>query len=306
MTKVHPDAQRFLRAAARVESLEDLPVQQIRDRLARAIPLTGQPREMAQVDDREIAGVPVRVYSPAQSDNPQPCFLYLHGGGWVTGSLDLADTTVREISAESDAIGISVDYRLAPEHPFPAAIDDALAVTTAVLNGRSGLMIDPARTAVVGESAGGNIAAVVAQQLREHRPELVHQGLIYPCTDLADLDSPSFRKYGEGHFLTARDLNWYIQQYTRPDQRDDARVSPARNRDLTGLPATTIIVAECDPLRDQGEAYGRALAEKGTQVTTLRFLGQVHPFVQIGGLIHDAHAARQFLGRQLVESLYRG
>lgn len=297
--QVHPDAQKFLDAAARAAPSGSFTPQQIRESLAQAVPLTGPARDVVGVVDRKIAGIPVRVYTPTHHDGLQPGFIYLHGGGWTTGTLDLADTTVREIAAESGAIGVSVDYRLAPEHPFPAALDDSLAVATALLNGESGLMIDSAKVAVVGESAGGNIAAVVAQQLRGHSPELVHQGLIYPCTDLWDLDRPSIREYAEGYFLTAENLRWYIDQYTQPDQREDARVSPARNTDLTGLPATTVIVAECDPLRDQGEEYGRALTHQGNQVTTVRFAGQVHPFVQMGGIIDDAHVARQFLGRRL-------
>lgn len=296
--QVHPEAKKFLDVVADAPPMDTLSVQQIRDNLDQAIPLTGDGIEMVRVEDRKIAGVPVRVYTPNLTDSPQPCVIYFHGGGWTTGTLDIADTIVREISAEAGAIGISVDYRLAPEHPFPAAIDDSLGVVTAVLDGETDLNIDPAKVGVAGDSAGGNIAAVVSQQLRTHSPALVHQGLAYPCTDLSNLDTPSYREYGDGYFLSDRNLTWYIDQYTRPEQREDVRVSPALNSDLTGLPTTTVIVAECDPLRDQGEAYGRALAEQGNQVTTVRFLGQIHPFIQIGGLINDAHVARQFLGRQ--------
>lgn len=300
MTKqVHPDAQKFLDATAAAPPLDTLSVQQNRDDLEQAVALTGEPVVMALVEDREIAGVPVRVYVPEDVEVPQPCVVYFHGGGWTTGTLDLADTTVREIAAEAGAVGISVDYRLAPEHPFPAAIDDALNVVRSVLRGESGLAVDPKRVAVAGDSAGGNIAAVLAQQLRDHDPSLAHQGLIYPCTDLANLDSPSYREYGDGYFLRARDLVWFIDQYTTPQQREDVRVSPARNPDLSGLPPATVIVAECDPLRDQGEDYGRALAAQGNQVSVVRFLGQTHPFVYIGGLIEDAHVARQLLGRRL-------
>lgn len=297
--KVHPEAQRLLDAMAATPSLDTLSVQQIRESFGKAVALTGEAVEMTSVQDTEIAGVPVRVYTPAPRDRPQPCVVYFHGGGWTTGTLDLADTTIREIAAEADAIGISVDYRLAPEHPFPAAIEDALAVVSAVLRGETDFDIDAEKVGVVGDSAGGNIAAVVAQQLRAHRPGLVHQGLIYPCTDLAYLDSPSYQEYSEGYFLSARQLGWYIDQYTRGDEREDVRVSPARNSDLTHVPPATVIVAECDPLRDQGEAYGRAMAQQGNQVSTVRFLGQPHLFLQAGALISDAHVARQLLGRQL-------
>lgn len=301
-TQLHPEAQRLLEMMAATPPSDSLGVEQLRERLEKAVALTGEAVHMSSVRGTEIAGVPVRVYTPNEKNYPQPCVVYFHGGGWTTGSLDLADTTMREIAAEADAIGISVDYRLAPEHPFPAAIDDALAVVSAVLSGQTNLGIDQQKVAVVGDSAGGNIAAVVSQQLRDHQPGLVHQGLIYPCTDLADLESESFQEHGEGTFLSAERLRWYIDQYTRADEREDVRVSPARHSDLTHLPPATVIVAECDPLRDQGESYGRAMAQQGNQVSTVRFLGQPHLFLQAGAMISDAHTARRLIGSQLKSS----
>ncbi|QVQ53413.1 alpha/beta hydrolase [Spiractinospora alimapuensis] len=299
---VHPEAQRLLDAIAATPPLDTLSVRQIRENFEKAASLTGDAVGMLSVEDTKIAGVPVRVYTPGLKNHPQPCVVYFHGGGWTTGTLDLAESTIREIAAEAGAIGISVDYRLAPEHPFPATIDDAIAVVSAVLSGETDLDIDIEKVGVVGDSAGGNIAAVVAQQMRGHRPGLVHQGLIYPCTDLSNLHSPSYQEYGEGYFLSARNLNWYIDQYTQPEEREDVRASPALNSDLTNLPPATIITAECDPLRDQGEAYGRALGQQGNKVSTVRFLGQPHLFLQAGALINDAHTARRLLGRQLKSS----
>ncbi|MER7607755.1 alpha/beta hydrolase [Nocardioides sp. NPDC127503] len=303
--RLHPDAERFLELTAEAPPLDTLTVEQNREDLEKAVELTGDAVPMERVEDAEINGVPVRVYVPFDAAEPQPCVVYFHGGGWTIGTLDLADTTVREIAAEAGAIGISVDYRLAPEHPFPAAIEDALAVVTAVLRGETDFNIDPEKVAVAGDSAGGNISAVVAQELRGHTPALVHQGLIYPVTDLSEMDTASYREFSEGYFLRARDLVWFFDQYISPDQREDVRASPARNGDLTGLPTTTLIVAECDPLRDEGEAYGRALAEQGNEVSTVRFLGQTHPFVYLGGVVNDAHVARRFLGQQLGASFTR-
>lgn len=300
--RLHPEAQRLHDVMAATPSSDSQGVEQLREGVEKAVALTGEAVPMSDVRDIEIAGVPVRVYTPAEKNWPQPCVVYFHGGGWTTGSLDLADATIREITAEAAAIGISVDYRLAPEHPFPAAVDDALAVVSAVLSGQTDLGIDQEKVAVVGDSAGGNIAAVVSQQLRDHQPGLVHQGLIYPCTDLADLESESFREHGGGAFLSAERLRWYIDQYTGVDDRDDVRVSPARHSDLTRLPPATVITAECDPLRDQGESYGRALARQGTQVSTVRFLGQPHLFLQAGAIISDAHTARRVIGSQLRSS----
>lgn len=299
---LHPDAQKFLDLTAQMPPLDTLSVQQNRADLVEAEALTGDAVEMARVHEMHIRGVPVRVYEPNAAEDPQPCVVYFHGGGWTLGTLDLADTTVREIAAEAGAIAISVDYRLAPEDPFPAAIEDAIAVVTAVLSGGTDLDIDPNRVAVAGTSAGGNISAVVAQELRGHTPQLVHQGLVMPVTDLTARDHPSYRKFDDGYFLRVRDLEWFADQYTTAEQRQLVRVSPALNGDLTGLAPATVIVAECDPLRDQGEEYGLGLARQGNDVSIVRFVGQAHPFIYLGGLIRDAHTARQVLGARLRRS----
>ncbi|WP_422758520.1 alpha/beta hydrolase [Paenarthrobacter sp. C1] len=225
--------------------------------------------------------------------------VYFHGGGWVLGDLELADTTARDLAASSGAVLVSVDYRKAPEDIFPAALEDALNVVSAVLDGASGLNVDVRRVAVAGDSAGGNLAAVVAQQLRRHQPRLMHQVLIYPVTDLASADTDSHRDYGDGHFLTSRDLAYFYSTYASDADRTDPRLSPLRNADLNDLPAATVVTAECDPLRDEGEAYALAMADAGTEVTSVRFNGQVHPFFYLGGIIGNALAARRFVGSQL-------
>lgn len=296
---VHPDAQKFLDITAGSPALDTQTAEQNRADLAQAIPLTGEPVAMHEVRDTEIADVPVRVYIPADSDEPLPCMVYFHGGGWVMGNPDLADTTVRMIAAEAGAIAISVDYRLAPEHPFPAAIDDATDVVTAILDGQSGLNINPEKVAIAGDSAGGNITAVTAQQLRNHHPALVHQVLIYPVADPAGMDTESYATYAKAHYLTARDMAYFVDQYAGDADRTDPKVSPLRNPDLAGLAPATVIIAECDPLADEAHAYGRALCEAGNQVSTIQFAGQVHPFVYLGGVIEDANVARRLIGTQL-------
>lgn len=296
---VHPDAQKFLDITAGAPPLDTQTAEQNRVDLAQAIPLTGEAVAMHEVRDTEIAGVPVRVYVPIESDEPLPCLVYFHGGGWVMGDPDLADTTVRMIAAEAGAVAVSVDYRLAPEHPFPAAIDDATAVVTAILDGESGLDIDRGKVAVGGDSAGGNITAVIAQQLRDHNPALVHQVLIYPVTDPAGMDTATYEIYGEGHYLTARDMAYFTDQYTGDTDRTDPRISPLRNEDLSGLAPATIVVAECDPLAAESHAYGRAMWQAGNQVSIIQFAGQVHPFVYLGGVIGDSNVARRHIGRQL-------
>lgn len=300
---VHPDAQRFLDGVAGSPPLDTQTAEQNRVDLAAAIPLTGDRHDVSKVENTVIAGVPVRVYYPVASSSPLPAFIFIHGGGWTIGDLELADTTVRDIALEAGAVGISIDYRLAPEHPFPAALDDALSVTRAVLDGSSGLSIDPNRVAVAGDSAGGNLSAVISQELRGQQPALVHQVLVYPVTDASRMDTPSHRDFAEGHFLTGRDLRYFYDAYTGSADRADLRISPALNPDLAGLPPATVITGECDPLRDEGEAYAQAMMAAGNQVTAVRFKGQVHPFVYIGGVISDANVARRFIGNQLKTAL---
>lgn len=302
---LHPDARRFLDRSFRTAPLDTKTPKENRADMARALPLTGEALPVHDVTDTTIAGVPVRVHVPFATDEPLPCVVYLHGGGWVMGSVDIADATVREIAVESGAITVSVGYRLAPEHPFPAALDDALAVTRALLDGRTDLLVDAARVAVAGSSAGGNLAAVVAQQLRGHVPDLRHQVLVYPVTDIAEMTTGSYRRFGEGHYLTARDMAYYADQYAPGTDRTDPRLSPLRNEDLSGLPPATIVLAECDPLTDEGRAYAQALLAAGNEVSTVEFVGQVHPFVYLGGIIGDAHVARQLIGRRLKAAFLR-
>lgn len=267
--------------------------------LQQALPLTGVPTPIARVENGEIAGVPVRIYSNSD-DSDQPCVVYLHGGGWVIGDTELADTTTRDICLHSGATVVSVEYRLAPEHPFPAAFEDALAVTRTILAGESGLSVSRHAVAIAGDSAGGNLAAGVSQQLRGQSPALVHQVLIYPTTYFARVQaSPSYSEYGEGFFLSARDMEYFYDMYGSGQHEDDLRLHPGKCEDLAGLPRATVITAECDPLRDDGEAYARALDAAGNEVTCVRFNGQVHPFVYMGGIMNDARAARRFIGGEL-------
>ncbi|MBM6588945.1 alpha/beta hydrolase [Brevibacterium sp. RIT 803] len=299
---VHPDAQKFLDLTAGAPPLDTQSADQNRADLTKAVPLTGDRQDLTKVENRVIAGIPVRIYIPFDGPSPSPAFLYFHGGGWTIGDLELADTTVRDIAAAAGAIGISVDYRLAPESPFPAALDDVLTVTKTVLSGESGLDVDTDRVAVAGDSAGGNLAAVVSQKLRGHQPRLIHQVLIYPATDLTTMETASHREFADEHFLTRRDLQYFYANYVGESDSSEPRLSPALQPDLTDLPAATVITGECDPLRDEGEAYALAMSEAGNSVTAVRFKGQVHPFVYIGGVIEDANVARRLIGSQLKQA----
>lgn len=295
---LHPEAARFLELTAG-PPVDTLPLEQIRGVLEGVTAFTGQATHCETVFDTEIAGVPVRVYVPEETKVAQPAVIYFHGGGWVFGDPDLSDTTVRDIAVTAGAIGVSVDYRLAPEHVFPAALDDCLAVVRSVLDGDSGINIDTSKVAVAGDSAGGNLAAVVSQELRGHEPALRHQVLIYPALDLASTSSGSYETFAEGFFCTRRDVEWYIGTYAGEADREDPRLSPLRNPDLTGVAPATVVLAANDPLVDDGRRYAEALLGQGQKATVVEFGGQVHPFLYFAGLIGDAVVARRLIGEQV-------
>lgn len=301
-----PQARAFLDMVAGAPPLDTQSPEANRQDLADALPLTGEPAEIEAVEETSIEGpggpIPVRVYRP-HPDQVCGAIVYLHGGGWVLGTLDVFDATVREIAAAGSLVAVSVDYRLAPEHPFPAAVEDAIAVTRAVLAGQV-RGVDPQRVAVAGDSAGGNLAAVVAQQLRGESG-LRHQVLIYPVTQARVGSTDSYREFAEGHFLTARDMQYFVDCYASGVDPDDPRLAPLRVDDLTGLPSATVITGECDPLRDEGEAYAAAMQAGGVDVTLRRFDGQVHPFVAMGGVIDDASVARRYVADRVVDAFAR-
>ncbi|WP_444634100.1 alpha/beta hydrolase [Cupriavidus oxalaticus] len=234
-----------------------------------------------------------RLYRPDDSA-ALPLVVYFHGGGFVLCGLDSHDNICRSLARRSGALVLSVDYRLAPEARFPAAAEDAVAAVRWAAAHAAQLGADPARIAVAGDSAGGNLAAVACQQLRGSAIALRHQLLLYPyldCTDAAT-GSASYRECATGYFLSAAELDWYRAQYlaNRADA-EDVRASPLRQRDLHGLPPATIITAEYDPLRDQGEAYGEALQRAGHSATVRRWPGQFHGFISMQGVIDAASDA---------------
>jgi acetyl esterase len=277
--------------------------EEIRASAAAAVPMTGPWQELADIQDLTIetasGAVPVRVYRPSLADG-LPATTYFHGAGWVAGTLDLFDSVCRDIAAASGAVVVSVDYRLAPEYPFPAALYDCLGVTRRLLQDGAGLGVDPARIAVTGDSAGGNMAAVAAQRL----PGIAAQALIFPVMDVAGVGvTASYRNFGSGYFLTQQDMAYYASSYAGVHNPADPLLSPIRAQSLRGLPPATIITAEYDPLRDEGEAYAALLSEAGVPVELRRFDGQVHPFHLLGGIIDDANVARTWIGERLRATL---
>jgi acetyl esterase len=237
---------------------------------------------VARVVNQTIPGpagsIPVRIYYPSES-TPLPVLVWYHGGGWVLGTLDGVDHVGRELANTANCIVVSVDYRLAPEHKFPACPDDCEAAYYWAVENAASLGGDPRRVAVGGDSAGGNLAAVVSLRAREAgRPLPAFQLLIYPVTD-ADFTRPSYVENADGYMLTEVSMRWFWDQYVNsPEEMADPQASVIRASDLSGLPPALIITAEFDPLRDEGEAYGELLRQAGVPVTVTRYDGMIHGF----------------------------
>jgi acetyl esterase len=292
---LHPQCKTFLDqlAAAGGRPLHEMSAVDAR---ANAMPpeLGGPEQPVHKVENRRIPGdgglIPVRVYYP-MSASQLPALVYFHGGGFVLGGLDMSDRACRALANGSGCVVISVDYRLAPEHAFPAAADDAFAATQYVAVHAAEFGVDPALIAVGGDSAGGNLAAVVALRARDAGgPAIAFQLLVYPWVDFAD-DSPSMREFAADHFLTADIMDWFANHYLPPPiDRRQPWVSPSR-ANLAGLPPAFVLTAECDPLRDQGEAFARRLKDAGVQTTLKRYDGMIHPFFSLGGIIEGGQTA---------------
>jgi acetyl esterase len=235
-------------------------------------------------------GIPARLYRPGK-ETAYPLFVYLHGGGWVIGNLDSADNMARFLCKHVNCLVLSLDYRLAPEHIFPAAVDDCFEAVQWALAHAGELGGDPKRVLVGGDSAGGNLAAVVAQMApQEGASKLAGQVLFYAATNGTNLDTTSYKEFdGPSFGLPRRDMEWFLEQYA-PDPKDrlNPLVSPLLADDLHGLPPALVVTAEFDVLRDEGEAYARRLQEAGVKVQLMRCNGMVHGFLSTIGLIKRA------------------
>jgi acetyl esterase len=243
--------------------------------------MSGPGEEVAEVRELSVPGpggpIRVRLYRPLD-DRPLPLVAYLHGGGWVMGTIDAFDPLCRALANASGALIASIDYRLAPEHPFPAAPDDARAAVRWLAANAEELGADPARLGIAGDSAGGNIAAVTARRLRdEGGPPLRFQALIYPACDSA-LDTPSYRENGSGFGLDPESVKRYWQLYLDGADGRQPDASPLQAPDLAGLPPAFVLTVHHDVLRDEGESYARALEAAGVPVTLRRYDGAVHGF----------------------------
>ncbi|AQZ64090.1 Esterase/lipase [[Actinomadura] parvosata subsp. kistnae] len=253
------------------------------------------------VRDELAEGVPIRIYRADPGDDPLPVVVYFHGGGWVFGSVKRNDATARDLAIRTGAVVVSVDYRLAPEHPFPAAADDAWTVVRDLF-ARPAFYQSNGSVAVCGDSAGGNLAAVAAWQARDAGLTLAHQVLVYPVLDVA-MDTPSYREFAKGFGLDAAEMAWFARQYAPGADPADPRLSPLRLPDMSGLASATVVTAEYDVLRDEGERYAARLAEAGVPVDLRRFEGAVHSFYVLPGLFDQAIEAREYVAERLREHL---
>ncbi len=267
------------------------------------------PGEVA-VDDRSFRGpggeLRARRYVPAGLAAPSPGLVFFHGGGWVTGNLDTHDPLCRLLALEGRLRVVAIDYRLAPEHPFPAAVDDAIAAFRWVAAAAESLGIDPLRLAVGGDSAGGNLSAVVSLRTRDdaRRPALA--ALLYPAVD-GTCSSASHRELGTGYFLTSEAIAWYMNHYFGKDPRTrlGPDASPLLASDLAGSPPTLVVTAAFDPLRDEGIAYAARLRDAGVPVREERMAGMIHGFLN-AGLSRGAQASTARLARTIGQALREG
>ncbi len=290
--------QILLRAVKLVGHREapDVGVTRTRIEMDRAAPIVDcVPVALRSITGRTIAGpggpIPVRIYEPEGGRAVKPVLVFFHGGGFVVGSLESHHGVCCALAAKADAVVVSVAYRLAPEHRFPAGVDDALAATRWAIREAASLGGDPRAVSVGGDSAGGNLAAVVSQETRSDAVRPVLQILVYPATDLTRA-LPSHRMFRDGFMLTERGLDFYLDQYLNDvNEKKDPRGSPLFAKDLSGLPPAVVITAGFDPLRDEGRAYADAMRAAGVRVDYTCVEGSIHGFFSFGGVMDHARRA---------------
>jgi len=297
---LHPEIQFLLTLRERLGAvpLSSLTPQEGRRRLRReAMVHAGEPVEVGAVRDLVLdtaqGPLKARHYAPPERSERRPLLVFLHGGGFVLGDLETHDPACRLLCRHAGLHVLSVDYRLAPEHPFPAALEDSIAAFAWAHAHAHELGADPARIAVGGDSAGGNLSAALSQlAVREGTPAPALQLLLYPAVDRT-VSRASMERFAEGFFLTRADIAWFHNHYTSASGVDhsDPRLSPLKSRELSGLPPALVITAGFDPLRDEGEAYAAALQAAGTPVTLRRFDGLVHGFANMTGVSQACRGA---------------
>lgn len=290
-------AEAFIKQLAAMggPQLNEMDVATAREALGVLTELGGPPEPVSSVVNRTIPGpqgeIPIRIYTPDAS-GPLPIVVYFHGGGWVMGTLEMLEAACTRLCNRASAVVVSVDYRLAPEHKFPGPVTDCYAATEWVAENAHLIGGDATRIAVAGDSAGGNLAAVVALMARERgTPQVAFQLLVYPVTDF-DYTRPSYQENGQNYFLTTDMMRHFAGIYLNDEQDTlDWRAAPLRVEDASGLPPAFVITAEFDPLRDEGEAYAQRLKAAGSAVTVKRYAGQIHGFWGMCGTMDQGKQA---------------
>jgi acetyl esterase len=291
-----PDSAAYLERVASLGAPApgEVPVDELRSSMDAAAPgLFGPLDDVGSVVEQTLPGpaggpLPVRVYEPAAT-RPFPVLVYLHGGGWVVGSLETHDGVCRALASRTPCVVAAVDYRLAPEHRFPAALEDAWAATAWVAEHAASIGGDADRIAVGGDSAGGALATACAMRARDHGLRLALQLLVYPATDHR-FDTASYEECAVGYGLTRDAMRWYWAQYLGSDDGSTPEASPLRAPDLGGLAPAHVVTAEYDPLRDEAEAYAARLEQAGVPVRLDRCDGLIHGFFRMPGTIPRANA----------------
>ena len=280
----HPEIQAFIEETEDAPAFHEMSMEEVRGMTVEVFSVE-EPTPVGEVVDRTIAGeggeLPIRIYVP-DGEGPHPVTVFFHGGGFVSGNLESHDELCRVLANTASVAVVAVDYRLAPEHPFPAAVEDAYAATEWAAANASEFDGDADRLAVAGDSAGANLAAVVAHMARDRDgPELRYQLLLYPAVS-AHSEWESVAENGEGYFITAEDLEWFDEQYFADEiDRKNVYAAPLLANDFEGLPPATVVTAGFDPLRDEGVAYVERLEEAGVEVTHHHYDDVIHAFVQM-------------------------
>jgi len=304
-----PDIEAAVAPEANAPVLRSLPLAEFRAEHDRQMAEgVGAPEPIEAMTHLSVPehGVELTRYEPADVRRPVPGLVFFHGGGWVIGNRGSHDPMARAIANRARVVVISVEYRLAPEHPFPCSVEDATAATRWILDHSGRLGIDSDRIGVGGDSAGGNLAAVVAWRLRDEGRPLACQLLLYPATSALQ-DTPSYREFASGYGLTAEDMAWFWSQYLASggDPRDP-NASPLLVGDATGLPPGIVVSAEADVLRDEAEAYADRLRVAGVPVVGIRALGMTHAFLNFVGTSSAARSVLNMAAQELGERLSMG
>lgn len=286
-----------------VKPMHELGVEEARNAAMGYIGLQGPQVQVAQVTEYriEVEGghIPARVYKP-HTEGKLPVVVMYHGGGFVIGNLDVIDNIARMVCKASGAVVVTIGYRKGPEYPFPTAVEDAYAGLLWTVNQAQALSLDPSRLATLGDSAGGNLATVVARMALDRKgPAIARQVLVYPVVDAMPGDYPSMVQNGEGYMLTTATMGWFMRQYVQNVEHLAHPYLSVIHSGLKGMPPATIYTAGFDPLKDQGVAYAKALREAGVEVDYLDFPSMIHGFFWMPGMIPDASRLIAHIGQTL-------